>query len=272
MKLTPKANQIHNLNLSDNKKKDIEMKQEMLDVLKKKTDYKKDTKASKSKRERRAKIRKLSWNDTEKMISLKEKLYTEKEKKESNLCPFANHKGYADLWKKLSPEWQKQMKENFRISADGKIESIKMKKKFSMLTAQHNGKDIFDGSHKDQYGKKWIAWVTYLTGRAAEQECDKQKKNLLKDKAEVEQFISYFPGENEEEKCRNFVQLFGLEKAGYWDPNYKRWSSVSSVGYARLSGVGEDDDVCEVRWDDGNARMSRIDQEFPSPFVACEDC
>jgi len=44
MKLNPKANQIRNLNLSDNKemtkeerKEDVEMKQEMLDVLKKKT-------------------------------------------------------------------------------------------------------------------------------------------------------------------------------------------------------------------------------------------
>jgi hypothetical protein len=27
---------------------------------------------------------------------------------------------------------------------------IKMKKKFSMLTAQHNGKDILDGSHIDK--------------------------------------------------------------------------------------------------------------------------
>ena len=79
------------------------------------------------------------------MISLKEKLYTEKEKKESNLCPFPQHKGYAELWKKLKdkPEMQKEMKTNMRISADGKIEMIKMKKKFSILQAEHNGKDIF---------------------------------------------------------------------------------------------------------------------------------
>jgi len=38
------------------------------------------------------------------MVSLKETLYTEEEKKESDLCPFVNHKGYADLWKKLNPE------------------------------------------------------------------------------------------------------------------------------------------------------------------------
>ncbi len=69
-------------------------------------------------------------------------------------CPFPQHKGYAELWKKLKdkPEEQKQMKENIRISDDGKIEI--MKKKFSVLTAEHNGKDIFKGEHEDQYGEK----------------------------------------------------------------------------------------------------------------------
>jgi|GEM_PF-1427696 len=71
-------------------------------------------------------------------------------------CPFPQHEGYAKLWKNLKdkPEQQKYMKENIRISADGKIEMIKMKKKFSILTAEHNGKDIFKGEHEDQYGKK----------------------------------------------------------------------------------------------------------------------
>ena len=114
--------------------------------------------------------------------------------------------------------------------------------------------------------------MTYLTGRAAEQECDKQKKNLLKDKAEVEQFISYFPGENEEEKCRNFVQLFGLEKAGYWNSINKRWLNVGSVGCAKLSRVNENDNVYEVIWNTDLADINRDNQEFPSPFVACEDC
>ena len=95
----------------------------------------------------------------------------------------------------------------------------------------------------------------------------------MKDKAEVEQFISYFPGENEEEKCRNFVQLFGLEKAGYWDPNNEKWINVGSVGYAELSRViNEDDNVYEVEWDFGNAFIYLNNQKFPSPFVACENC
>jgi uncharacterized protein YlxP (DUF503 family) len=31
---------------------------------------------------------------------------------------------------------------------------IKMKKKFSILTAEHNGKDIFKWEHEDKNGKK----------------------------------------------------------------------------------------------------------------------
>ena len=61
MKLNPKANQIRNLNLpSEISEEGFEMKQEMLDVLKKKTNYKKDEGLKESKRERRAKIRELA--------------------------------------------------------------------------------------------------------------------------------------------------------------------------------------------------------------------
>lgn len=94
----------------------------------------------------------------------------------------------------------------------------------------------------------------------------------MKDRAEVEQFISYFPGENEKEKVFNFVNLFGLEKAGFWNPTNKGWGHVGSVGFATLSRVHEDDYVCEVVWSNDNAFVNRFSQKFPSPFVACEDC
>jgi len=57
--------------------------------------------------------------------------------------PYPNHKRYSDVWKKLSLSQKQYMKENISISADGKIEIIKMKKKFSTLSAEHNGKDVF---------------------------------------------------------------------------------------------------------------------------------
>jgi|GEM_PF-4845827 len=71
-------------------------------------------------------------------------------------CPFPDHEGYSKVWKKLTPDQQKYMKENIAITSDGKIEVIKMHKKFSLLTATPNDKDILDGSYKDKNGKTGI--------------------------------------------------------------------------------------------------------------------
>ncbi len=186
--------------------------------------------------------------------------------------PFPEHKWYTKLRNKITPDQQKKMKENICISTDGKIEIIKMKKKFAILTAEHNGKNIFRGEREDQYGKKWIAGVTYLTGRAAEQECDKQKKILLQDKEELEQFISYFPGETEQEKIFNFVSLFGLEKTGWMNPSQNRWYNIETIGFAVLSRVNEKGFVSQVKWDDDRSNIGNYPEGCASPVVACEDC
>lgn len=61
-------------------------------------------------------------------------------------------------------------------------------------------------------------------------------------------------------------------RAGYWNPNNKKWNNVGSVGYAKLSRVNENDNVYEAKWNDDNANINRNNQKFPSPFVACEHC
>jgi hypothetical protein len=71
--------------------------------------------------------------------------------KETN--PFPQYKRYTELLNKLTPDRQREMKENIIISADGKIEIIKMKKKFSILTAEHNGIDVFKGEYEDRIGR-----------------------------------------------------------------------------------------------------------------------
>lgn len=88
----------------------------------------------------------------------------------------------------------------------------------------------------------------------------------------MEQFISFFPGESTKEKIFNFVQLFGLEKAGYWNPTDEGWHGVGSVGDACLSRVDGNGDVYGVRWLDDGANIGRYGQKFSSLFVACEDC
>ena len=87
---------------------------------------------------------------------LKKEIGEQKEQSNDTPCPFPDHKGYSEVWKKLSPDQQKFMKENIAITADGKIEIIKMHKKFSLLVATPNDKDILDGSHKDKNGKTGI--------------------------------------------------------------------------------------------------------------------
>ncbi len=168
-----------------------------------------------------------------KTIALEEKVY------EAIPCPFASHQGYAKVWEWLTPKWQHYMKQNISITSDGKIEMIKMRKTFSLLTADHNGRDIFKWEHDDSHGKTWVPWYTYLTGKAAERECRKQYKGLLKDRAEVEFFISLFPGDDEESKCMNFVHLFGLQEAGAWSPA-EWWIDINHVGYTMLSKIWQD--------------------------------
>lgn len=197
------------------------------------------------------------------------------EKKEVALweCPFPKHKWYVDVWNTLTPEQKKDMKDNIRITTDGKIEIIKMKKKFSPLTAKPNGDDIFDGSHIDKWGNTGIKGVTYLTGEAAERQVKRQWKKLLKDLSEVEQFVSFFPGENTKEKIFNFVRLFGLEKAGYWDPDDKEWSDVNvSGGCVALSYINENYDVYEIQYYTNTANVNRYNRAFPCPFLAFEKC
>lgn len=111
-----------------------------------------------------------------------------------------------------------------------------------------------------------------MTGRAAEKASKEQNKKLLNDRSEFEEFINFFPGENTKEKIFNFVKLFGLVQAGYWDPDIKAWCFVGSIGYATLSRVDGSGDVYEARWYGTDAYKDRSDQRFPSPFFACEDC
>lgn len=214
----------------------------------------------------------------EKLADLEQKVWPltddgkkENKKQTESPCPFPQHKGYAELWKKLTSDQQKEMEKNIKVTADNKIEIVEMKKKFSVLIAEPNGKDIVDGSLKDKYGNTGIKWVIYLTGKTAEKTCKEQNKKLFNDVDAAEQFINFFPWESIEAKMFNFVQLFGLEKSGYWHPDYKMWVKVGSSGYVRLSRVFQDDFVYTVGWNSAHASMLRDSQKFPSFFVAYED-
>lgn len=87
-------------------------------------------------------------------------------------------------------------------------------------------------------------------------------------------FIGCFPGENTEEKIFNFINLFNLEKAGYWNSHLrvdKEWEGVRSVGCVTLS--RRIHDAYGVRWgDDLVTDISDLYQSYPRPFIAYKDC
>lgn len=89
-------------------------------------------------------------------------------------CPYPDHPGYVAVWDTLTPEEQRKMAETIRITDDQKVEIVPLHKKFSMLSAEHNGVDIFSGDFKDVAGKQGKKGATYFSIDAAVRECTTQ--------------------------------------------------------------------------------------------------
>lgn len=70
----------------------------------------------------------------------------------------------------------------------------------------------------------------------------------------------------------SITKLSTTTKAGYWNPNNKKWNNVGSVGYVNMSNVNDNDNVYEIKWNNDNANINRNNQKFPSPFFAFEHC
>jgi len=215
------------------------------------------------------------------------------EKEKQHLCPFPQDEVYTNIRSNLSREQQDIMKENISIAKDGVVVINKLGKGtrvFLLTISKPDHKNTFEWSYKDQYGKTWVEWVDYLTGKMIEQEMASQWKYFLTDiepdwtrkpqkdskliKERTNAIINFFPWETMEDKRIIFAKLLRLyeKKPGYWDPNYRKWNFVGSFGYAKLSRVDEGDNICWVGWNDHNANIVRNYQKFPYPFVACEHC
>jgi len=188
MKLNKIANNVRNLDigLSDNKTEDIKQKQQIIAILKAKHGYTKDSDASAKKRERWAKIRDLAGNDPKKIIALQGQLYTDDEKVSESL----SRQGYSALYEQYGKD--ERYKEFFsKLKIEGN-DIIIDHKKFALLTAEHDGKDIFSGDF-EKNGQKGIPGLTYMTGKAEMEQAKKQKKKLFKTGEEVGAFINQFP-------------------------------------------------------------------------------
>lgn len=286
MKINTKANQIRNLNLSEDRKSNFEIKKEFLEILKNKTWYKKDMKISESRRKRRENIRELAGNDVSKIKELKNILYTQEEKDEEMImrCPFPKHKWYFAVWKNLKEEEQNTMKENIRITNDGKIEIIKMKKKFFLMNLEtlwiNNEQDIKNGridkinwTYKDREWNTWVKGITYFNGKWAEQEAKKYNKKLLLSEDDEKQFIESLPWEYMWQKIENLFKLFELDGVGFFfngerSFHEKRvWYSLFWRADNKAHNVSKWMEFAYKNWSWSDAY-----REHCYPFIFYEDC
>lgn len=200
-------------------------------------------------------------------------------------CPFPNHRGYLRVRKTLTPKEQKEMKENIKITDDGKIEIIKMHKKFSILSTEPDGRRILNGDYRDRKWCTWLDWVTYLDWKIAERICREQWKKLLENEEVAEIFIDTFPWKDMKSKIINFFQLFGLRWSNCWHDGFYHWIIDGYVdSHAILSLSSRDNN----HFYEAYSRLDNLDNTYAKtgtklehdnkdsclfkPFIAFEDC
>ena len=175
------------------------------------------------------------------------------------------------------------MKENFRITDDGKIEIIKLWKKFSVYILKANDKDGVGWEFIDNNKHTGIRWVTYYDWRSIEEKIDREWHCFITDnpnwKAEkdwkriwerAQAFISLFPGQLKHEQVYNFALLFNLTKSGTFSRLDKRRSNVGKDGYVMLSRPNKDYFVCIATWWDNNAKLDSISDIHNMPIIIWE--
>ncbi len=144
-------------------------------------------------------------------------------------CPFPNHVWYSQVWEKLIPQERKRMRENIRIANDGKIEIIKMKKKFSLLTAEPNHNDLLSWDYVDKNWNTGIKWLAFFDFFSVKKECEKQNKKILESDTPIN-LIDFFPWKNTEEKIHNLAILFNLKTTWYLNNITNEWVWVDNWG------------------------------------------
>lgn len=174
---------------------------------------------------------------------------------------------YVSVWMSLSPLQKNEMEKNIKITEDGKIEIIKMHKKFSILEAKPNKKDSIPWDFTDSTNDRGVNGVRYLTRAAALRTCKENNKHLLSGPKEVNTFINYFPWKSYEEKMRNMVKIFDLKLSGAFDPLGEERDWVDEVGYITISSK-----KTQISRRHEKIRISKDIRDCLCPFLAYENC
>jgi hypothetical protein len=124
-------------------------------------------------------------------MQLKERLYNDEEKGALSGNRYPLYKGYSALFEQYGKD---ECYRDFfnKLAVEGN-NILFYNKKFSVLTAGHNGTDIFSGGFKDRNGDTGLPGVVYMSGIAAMEQAAKQGKKLFATRKEANSFIQQFP-------------------------------------------------------------------------------
>lgn len=196
-------------------------------------------------------------------------------------CPYPDHKGYMAVRDKLSLWEKRQMKENIKITEDGKVEVAWMNKKFSVLEQylfdnNRHIDDVYSWSDIDDYWKKWVSWITYLRWTSAEKIVKEQWKKMLDNDWDITMFIDKFPWKDQSRKIVNIAKIFWLEKSGIRDTFWNEWIWVGKQWYMTLSVINwfvKTTLFCnEWHWELEDRTWSSTNaQTFSDPVIIYED-
>ncbi len=191
-------------------------------------------------------------------------------------CPYPNHAWYTKLRNKLSPTQQEFLKKNIRITDDGKIEIIKMKRKYSLMTPNPTiTEGVYDGNHTDRANTSWMGWINYFDPVGAMRTVwrygHEWTSYIMQSKDEINQLLACLPGANEDEKLLALSMLLDMPKA--WSLHHNNeWIHVWVTGYVRISKVfsGHPEYSFRLFFNDDHAGMDFTRDVYASPTLIYE--
>ena len=191
-------------------------------------------------------------------------------------CPYPNHAWYTKLRNKLSPTQQEFLKRNVRGTDSDKIEIIKMKRNYSLMTANPTiTEGVYDGSHTDRANNSWIAWVTYFDPTRAMRTVwhhgHAWTSYIMESKHEIDELLGCLPGNNEDEKLLALSILLDIPKTWSFIHNHE-WIHVWVTGYVRISRVfsGHPEYSFRMFFNDDHAGMDFTRDVYACPTLVYE--
>lgn len=186
----------------------------------------------------------------------------------TRISPFPEHEWYTKVWNGLSPELQKEMAKNIRITPNGGVEVVEMGKVFYIVAKRE--KDKVNNTD------------TYFTGQTVKKGAKKQNKEILHSVNDRAVFINSFPGESKEEKMRNIITLFDIKPVEI--PFKKPWSEENKekrwlvglglpyqfrdkVWWATITGVR----LHCIKYNDKKIKEDYTNDKREIPFIAFEE-